>query len=197
MVATIVAQHFANRALPEKLRQSSLGCSKNGSDTYQRLRCEIGLVLLLEEKPSLVMEMSPKTASHCPYCGSRKLTKVDEKGAYFCDRCSAEFTLFAHSETLRSGLLELDRASRRVRLDGTELSLTAIEYRLLEFLVSHNGIICERGSLVNAVWGNSSIADHSLNVIILRLRKKIEADPSRPKVILSHRGFGYSFKEPS
>ena len=141
------------------------------------------------------MELSPKTVTYCPYCGSSELAKVSESGRYFCDRCSAEFSIFAHSGTLCRGLLELDRSARRVRLEGNELSLTAIEYRLLEFLMHHSGIICERGSLVNAVWGNASIADHSLNVIVLRLRKKIEADPGHPKYIISHRGFGYSFND--
>jgi DNA-binding response OmpR family regulator len=50
--------------------------------------------------------------------------------------------------------------------------------------------------LLNAVWGHDrAVTDRTVDVYILRLRQKIEADPSRPSFIRSVRGFGYSFKE--
>jgi DNA-binding response OmpR family regulator len=100
------------------------------------------------------------------------------------------------SRTLKSGGLELDRTSCRVRLNSDELSLTATEFRLLEFLMSRPGVVFSREQLLDAVWGHDrAVTDRTVDVYILRLRQKTEADPQNPKLIRSLRGFGYSFKE--
>ncbi len=97
---------------------------------------------------------------------------------------------------LKSGRLELDRAGRRVRLDGADLSLTATEFRLLEFLMSRPGVVFSRDQLLDAVWGlDRAVTDRTVDVCILRLRQKIENDPATPLLIRSVRGFGYSFDE--
>src|SRR5215212_8310951 len=57
------------------------------------------------------------------------------------------------SRTIRSGGLELDRASCRVRLNGVSMNLTATEFRLLEFMMSRPGVVFSRDQLLNAVWG--------------------------------------------
>ncbi len=75
------------------------------------------------------------------------------------------------------------------------LSLTATEFRLLEFLMSRPGVVFSREQLLNAVWGQDrAITDRTVDVYILRLRQKIESDPANPKIIHSVRGFGYSFE---
>ena len=105
-------------------------------------------------------------------------------------------TQAAPSRTLKSGGLELDRTSCRVRLHGEELALTATEFRLLEFLMSRPGVVFSREQLLNAVWGHDrAVTDRTVDVYILRLRQKTESDPQNPKLIRSVRGFGYSFKE--
>ena len=97
------------------------------------------------------------------------------------------------SKLLKSGDLELDRARCRVHLSGQELSLTATEFRLLEFLMSRPGVVFSREQLLDAVWGHDrAVTDRTVDVYILRLRQKIEADESAP-FIRSVRGFGYSF----
>ena len=97
---------------------------------------------------------------------------------------------------LRSGNLELDRTSCRVRLNGQPLTLTATEFRLLEFLMSRPGVVFSREQLLNAVWGHDrAVTDRTVDVYILRLRQKTEADPANPSLIRSVRGFGYSFNE--
>jgi DNA-binding response OmpR family regulator len=97
---------------------------------------------------------------------------------------------------LRAARLELDRSGCRVRLDGAPLSLTATEFRLLEFLMSRPGVVFSREQLLDAVWGHDrAVTDRTVDVYILRLRQKVEADPANPVFIRSVRGFGYSFNE--
>ena len=98
------------------------------------------------------------------------------------------------SSVARAAGVELDRNSRRVRLNGEPVALTATEFRLLEFLMARPGVVFSRQQLLDAVWGNDrALTDRAVDVYILRLRQKIEADPTNPKLIHSMRGFGYTF----
>jgi DNA-binding response OmpR family regulator len=90
--------------------------------------------------------------------------------------------------------IELDRDSRRARLKGELLALTATEFRLLEFLMSRPGVVFSREQLLDAVWGDRAITDRAVDVYILRLRQKMERDPAAPRWIHSVRGFGYCFE---
>ncbi len=100
------------------------------------------------------------------------------------------------SKNLKAGELELDRSACRVRLAGNELQLTATEFRLLEFLMSRPSVVFSREQLLDAVWGHDrAVTDRTVDVYILRLRQKIEADATAPHYIRSVRGFGYSFND--
>jgi DNA-binding response OmpR family regulator len=104
-------------------------------------------------------------------------------------------TQTAPSRLLKAGGVELDRSSCQVRLQGENLSLTATEFRLLEFLMSRPGVVFSREQLLNAVWGqDGAITDRTVDVYILRLRQKVEKDSPTPRLIHSVRGFGYSFE---
>jgi DNA-binding response OmpR family regulator len=96
---------------------------------------------------------------------------------------------------LEAGGLEVDTTSRQVRLHGAPLSLTATEFRLLEFLMNRPGVVFSREQLLNSVWGQDrAITDRAVDVYVLRLRQKIERDPANPVLIHSVRGFGYTFE---
>ncbi len=95
---------------------------------------------------------------------------------------------------LESAGVELDRNSRRVRLNGDELALTATEFRLLDYLMSRPGVVFSREQLLDAVWADRAITDRAVDVYILRLRQKIEREPTSPLLIHSVRGFGYTFE---
>ncbi|MBI3682475.1 MAG: response regulator transcription factor [Acidobacteria bacterium] len=98
--------------------------------------------------------------------------------------------------TLKAGPLELDRTSCRAKLHNATLSLTATEFRLLEFLMSRPGVVYSREQLLDAVWGHDrAVTDRTVDVYILRLRQKIEPEAASPAFIRSVRGFGYSFNE--
>jgi DNA-binding response OmpR family regulator len=100
------------------------------------------------------------------------------------------------ARTLQIGGLNLDRSSCRVTLQGAALSLTATEFRLLEFLMTRPSVVFSREQLLDSVWGHDrAVTDRTVDVYILRLRQKIEQDPTNPLYIRSVRGFGYSFNE--
>jgi DNA-binding response OmpR family regulator len=99
-------------------------------------------------------------------------------------------------KVLKSSGVELDPATCSVTLNGKELSLTATEFRLLEFLMSRPRIVFSREQLLNSVWGHDrAVTDRTVDVYILRLRQKMESDPASPQLIRSVRGFGYSFND--
>ena len=101
----------------------------------------------------------------------------------------------APARVLESGGVQLDRSSCQARLNGTLLNLTATEFRLLEYLMSRPGVVFSREQLLNAVWGQDrAITDRAVDVYVLRLRQKIETDPTNPGLIHSVRGFGYTFE---
>ena len=104
-------------------------------------------------------------------------------------------TVATPSSVVRDGDLELNRAACQVRIKGAQVNLTATEFRMLDVLMSRRGVVFTRGQLLDAVWGsNHAITDRAVDVYILRLRQKVEGDPTNPERIRSVRGFGYTFR---
>lgn len=96
---------------------------------------------------------------------------------------------------LPSGL-ELDVARRAVRVDGTPVELTALEFDLLAVLVRDPGVVIGRQALLDRVWGADVIAeDHLVDVHIGNLRRKLGDDPGRPRFVETVRGVGYRLRE--
>ncbi len=90
------------------------------------------------------------------------------------------------------GNLHIDLARRRVTISDQEIHLTPIEYRLLATLAKHAGKVLTQRHLLTEVWG-PPYADqgHYLRVYMAQLRRKVEADPTRPKYLLTEAGVGY------
>jgi DNA-binding response OmpR family regulator len=100
----------------------------------------------------------------------------------------------AGPRVLKAGDLEVDRTSFQARLRGEPVSLTATEFKLLEYLIGRPGVVFTRDQLLDAVWGHGrAVTPRTVDVYILRLRQRIEENPAAPVYILSSRGFGYSF----
>lgn len=97
---------------------------------------------------------------------------------------------------LRSGSLTLDPRSRRVFLDGREVSLKNKEYELLLFFMRNAGMVFDRETLYERVWGMEALGDNAtVSVHINRLREKLEDDPADPRYIQTVRGAGYRFRK--
>jgi two-component system KDP operon response regulator KdpE len=88
--------------------------------------------------------------------------------------------------------LKVDLPHRRVYRDGNEVHLTPIEYRLLATLVKHAGRVITHRQLLKEVWGPGHIErSHYLRIYMAGLRHKLEADPARPRFLLTETGVGY------
>jgi two-component system, OmpR family, KDP operon response regulator KdpE len=86
----------------------------------------------------------------------------------------------------------LDVAARRVTRDGAEVHLTPIEYDLLRVLAVNRGRLLTHRALLQEVWGPGyGDETHYLRVHVAHLRAKLEADPSRPALVLTEPGVGY------
>jgi two-component system, OmpR family, KDP operon response regulator KdpE len=88
--------------------------------------------------------------------------------------------------------LKVDLARRQVFVAGAEVHFTPTEYRLLTTLVKHAGKVITHRQLLKEVWGPDSVYEtHYLRVYMAQLRQKIEADPARPRYLLTEPGVGY------
>jgi DNA-binding response OmpR family regulator len=98
------------------------------------------------------------------------------------------------SAPLRFGRLEIDRDARVVRVDGETRPLTGYQFDLLVALAEHAGRVLSRETLLDLVKGESLEAfDRSIDVHVSRIRAAIEADPRKPRRIITVRGAGYVF----
>ena len=96
------------------------------------------------------------------------------------------------AQTARLGDAEIDWGKCAVRRNGAETALTAKEFALLRKLWDARGNIVTIDTLCAALWDGPLVGyENTLMVHIRRLREKIEADPSRPKYLLTVRGLGY------
>ena len=97
-------------------------------------------------------------------------------------------------EVLTAGPIELNRTQYVVRLKGEPVSLTATEFRLLEHLMRRRGQVLGRDALLEAAWaGRSDVLERTVDAYVVRLRNKLEDNPSKPRYIRSVRGVGYTF----
>lgn len=93
------------------------------------------------------------------------------------------------------GDLTVDLAYRRVVVREEEVQLTPTEYDLLRLLVSHAGKVLTHAQILKHIWGMTYLEQpHVLRVNISNLRRKIEADPSRPRHIITEPGVGYRLR---
>jgi two-component system, OmpR family, KDP operon response regulator KdpE len=90
------------------------------------------------------------------------------------------------------GDLTVDLAARTVTRDGERVHLTPIEYDLLAELTRHRGKLVTHRQLLSAVWGPEYTREtHYLRVHVAHMRAKLEADPARPRHIVTDPGVGY------
>ncbi len=94
--------------------------------------------------------------------------------------------------TVKVGPLTIDLSARAVLLNGSRLTLTPKEYRLLQVLAQHAGNVVTHQHLLREVWGSVHEHDtHYLRIFVRKLRQKIEAEPNSPRILLTELGVGY------
>ena len=101
------------------------------------------------------------------------------------------------SSVLEQSGLCIDTIKGTVTKNGTEIYLSALEYRLLLVFFSNRGIVLSRTKLLEDIWdiAGDFVNDNTLTVYIKRLREKIEDDPQNPSIIKTVRGLGYKVGE--
>lgn len=105
-------------------------------------------------------------------------------------------TLKEEGPIFTSGDLTVDLARRVVLVDQGEVQLTPTEYDLLKLLVTHAGKVLTHQQILRQLWGpNYEAQAHLLRVNISNLRRKLEANPSRPTHIITEPGVGYRLRE--
>jgi two-component system, OmpR family, KDP operon response regulator KdpE len=99
---------------------------------------------------------------------------------------------------LELGPLRLDFARREVTREGTVVHLTPIEYRLLVLLAHNAGKVLTHRQILKEVWGSSNASQsHVVRVHVAELRKKLEPDPARPRLLETEPGVGYRLRDRS
>jgi two-component system KDP operon response regulator KdpE len=98
----------------------------------------------------------------------------------------------ADEAAFKVGELQVDRLRRHVSLGGTEVRLTPTEYKLLTTLIRHAGKVVTHQQLLREVWGPAHTDQaHYVRIYMAHLRHKLEAEPARPRYLLTEPGVGY------
>jgi two-component system KDP operon response regulator KdpE len=102
------------------------------------------------------------------------------------------------AQVLDLGDLKVDFVRREVFRGAEEVHLTPIEYKLLVLFARHAGKVLTHRQILNDVWGPAYAAQtHYVRVHMAELRKKIEVDPSRPRLLVTEPGVGYRLRDRS
>jgi len=103
-----------------------------------------------------------------------------------------------NSDTIfQTGDLTIDFERRVVKVRSQDVHLNPTEYAVLQYLAVHAGKVITHQTLLRAVWGPQyEDAVQNLRVVIAQLRRKLETDPSRPRLVLTDPGIGYRLKLP-
>jgi len=97
------------------------------------------------------------------------------------------------SPVIEAGALTLDTRQMRVSLDGSQIAISPLEYRLLAYLLHHKGRVVAPTELIEHLYGDDDARDaNALEAVVTRLRKKLGQD-----VIETRRGFGYVVADPA
>lgn len=87
----------------------------------------------------------------------------------------------------------MNTQSKEVCVNGVPVKLTALEYKLLAYLIENKYKVLSKRELFEKVWEDKFTGDGTLNVHIRRLREAIEINPNEPKYIVTVWGDGYKF----
>ncbi len=101
----------------------------------------------------------------------------------------------AEPAVIEAGPLRIDLARREVTVEGREVRHTPTEFRHLALLGRHAGKVLTHRQILREVWGPNATEAHYVRVQMAELRKKIEADPARPRLLVTEPGVGYRLRD--
>src|ERR1700722_9724934 len=99
-----------------------------------------------------------QSVSFCPCCGEPELESLANCD-YLCAKCKVQFRIIASEQIISVQGLEVHREARKVRRLDQNVPITPLEFKVLEFLILHKGIVYYRESIIKAVWTNNTNID--------------------------------------
>ncbi len=169
----------------------------DGIEVVKRLREWSGTPIIVvsargqEEDKVKALDLGADDYLTKPFAASELLARIR-----VALRHAASRTKDAPATVFEAEGLKVDLAKRQVHVRGEEVHLTPIEYKLLALLVRHAGKVVTQQQVLREVWGPTQTDQtHYLRVYMGHLRRKIEADPARPKLLLTETGVGYRLRE--
>ena len=189
-----VGLELAKSADPDLILLDVMLPKRNGFDVCRAIRTEGGKVPILmltarEEEADKVMGLEVGADDYItkPFSMRELLARVRAN--------IRRFDLDSAPGAVRTaGRLVLDETGYSVTKDGGALELTQKEFELLRFLMASPGKVYSREELMEKVWNYDYFGDtRTVDVMVRRLREKIEDDPGEPVYIMTRRGVGYYF----
>ncbi|HBF0310443.1 TPA: response regulator transcription factor [Clostridioides difficile] len=99
-------------------------------------------------------------------------------------------------EILKSGALELNTLAKEVKIDGENIKMTPIEYKIIELLLENKGRVFSIDEIYEKVWNEESFnSENTVAVHIRRIREKIEINPKEPRFLKVVWGVGYKIEK--
>lgn len=119
--------------------------------------------------------------------------KAQIRRCYLLENSRSEET----ESILRNGLLELNRCSKQIKVNGTVCSLTATEYKIMDLLMENAGRVFSAEQIYQSVWDDEDAysVENTVMIHIRRIREKIEIDPKKPKYLKVVWGIGYKIEK--
>lgn len=171
---------------------------QNGIEVLRELRRRSKVPVLMltvhadEESVVNALETGADDYMYKPFRPRELIARVHALSRRYQDWPSAKMT---HAEKLVFDLLTLDPVSHQVKVRGEPVKLTPTEFSLLHFLMLNHDNVLTPSSIMTHVWGyDADETDDVVRVFIMRLRHKIERDPSHPCMIVNVPGVGYKFQ---
>lgn len=131
-----------------------------------------------------------------PFNPMELIARVRSQLRRFHNFGSADPTTEENTSRFVNGGLELDDGAKRVTVDGQEVSLTPVEYKIVKYLMENRGLVFSSSQIYENVWNEPSYgADNIVAVHIRHIREKIEINPKEPRYIKVIWGHGYKMEK--
>ena len=171
---------------------------QNGHEVLKELRRRSKVPVLMltvnadEDSVVSALELGADDYMYKPFRPRELLARVHALFRRHQDWPSMKMT---NAEKLDLGYTSLDPLSHQVKVRGSSVKLTPTEFSLLHFLMLNHDAVLTPASIMTHVWGyDADETDDVVRVFVMRLRHKIEKDPSNPTTIVNVPGVGYKFQ---
>lgn len=168
----------------------SLGQTESGFDLCKQLRQTTDIPILFisargsDDDKIVALSIGGDDYIQKPYSLGVLLAKVKAVLKRYGNAIKTEYS---------DGYLTVELGAKCVCVNGNAVKLTALEFKLLSYLIERQGKVVTKRELFENVWEDKFTGDGTLNVHIHCLREAIEIDPTSPKYIVTVWGDGYKF----